>query len=229
MRQSRRPRQKHDDGRAGGHAPPTACCRAWRASVGIGETMAIGSRLFTLPSFSVIGGEREFAASLGNAEKDERDKLSLGRPGELRNYVKLYSIKTPLLVIPMLLFLDRRPRLGQPRTRRLRYSSPWVQLNFFVPLLACHANIVEDAAQTPLPPLPPSKRQNRWFLGEIAIDTRHSTSTAWPFPGRHPRTSTSDLDNCLLPIPETRTRPAPVLEFHQQQTNHHLPHVSGGG
>lgn len=49
-------------------------------------------------------------------------------------------------------------------------------------------------AQTPLPPLPPSKRQNRWFLGEIAIDTRHSTSTAWPSSGP----TSENLDDCFV-------------------------------
>lgn len=90
----------------------------------------------------------------------------------------------------MLLFLNP----AQTRSTSNAASQIFITMGsveFLPPLAAMRIDIVEDARTDPPPPLPPSKRQNRWFLGEIAIDTRHSTSTAWPLPGRHPRTSTT--------------------------------------
>lgn len=116
----------------------------------------------------------------------------------------------------MLLFLNP----AQTRSTSNAASQIFITMGsveFLPPLAAMRIDIVEDArTDPPSPPLPPSKRQNRWFLGEIAIDTRHSTSTAWPLPGRHPRTSTTVLfaRTCARPRispPPAADKPLPAL------------------
>lgn len=115
----------------------------------------------------------------------------------------------------MLLFLNP----AQTRSTSNAASQIFITMGsveFLPPLAAMRIDIVEDARTDPPPPLPPSKRQNRWFLGEIAIDTRHSTSTAWPLPGRHPRTSTTVLfaRTCARPRispPPAADKPSPAL------------------
>lgn len=110
-------------------------------------------------------------------------------------------------------------------------------VEFLPPLVACHVHLVEDVrTDPPSPPAPKGKTDGFSVKLPSTLDT--PPLRAWPLPGRHPRTSTVDLDDCfvcLLPSPiphprNARTRPAPaVLEFHQQQQQqaNHLPHVGG--
>lgn len=118
----------------------------------------------------------------------------------------------------MLLFLNP----AQTRSTSNAASQIFITMGsveFLPPLAAMRIDIVEDArTDPPPPPCPPPKGKTDGFSVKLpsTLDTRHSTSTAWPLPGRHPRTSTTVLfaRTCARPRispPPAADKPSPAL------------------
>lgn len=97
-------------------------------------------------------------------------------------------------------------------------------VEFLPPLVACHVHLVEDVRTDP--PAPPAPKGNTdGFSVKLPSTLDTPPLRAWPLPGRHPRTSTVDLDDCfvcLLPSPI----PHPPSPKRAHQTCARRPRIS---